>query len=336
MDWPNVLLSAEDALALRRAAQDAWGIGRYIYNKGIPGFIDPNNLALERPNTPIVGKSPVPELPASVLNNVLQDPPLPIVTTEQAMVIAKTAAAGAILDHQRTEMKKLQPVTMTRKDLDRSLGLPDEQPVLANLSKASNNAEPKPKAAKINLPRNGKSVFAWVKLLENTFGEKLMPLMTAKAKELEFSSTVAEWDEARTRTIALFAAGHCMKSSAYRGQFDHLRNEIAADSSRFDTTSLPKTTGINVADLRKELVNKMKALIAKQTGRDSTSEELKSMCEDIAPLCQTAQGHTGEIPESLNHLADATWISNMIRFVNDQIVHAMSNQVAPEADDTPF
>ena len=32
--------------ALRRAAQDAWGIGRYLYNKGIPGFIDPNNLPL--------------------------------------------------------------------------------------------------------------------------------------------------------------------------------------------------------------------------------------------------------------------------------------------------
>jgi hypothetical protein len=28
--------------ALRRAAQDAWGIGRYLYNKGIPAWLDPN------------------------------------------------------------------------------------------------------------------------------------------------------------------------------------------------------------------------------------------------------------------------------------------------------
>ena len=43
--------------ALRRAAQDAWGIGRYLYNKGIPGFIDPNNLPLERPDTPVIKSS---------------------------------------------------------------------------------------------------------------------------------------------------------------------------------------------------------------------------------------------------------------------------------------
>ena len=28
--------------AFRRAAQDAWGIGRYLYRKGIPTFLDPN------------------------------------------------------------------------------------------------------------------------------------------------------------------------------------------------------------------------------------------------------------------------------------------------------
>lgn len=31
--------------AFRRAAQDAWGIGRYLYKKGIPSFLDPNATA---------------------------------------------------------------------------------------------------------------------------------------------------------------------------------------------------------------------------------------------------------------------------------------------------
>jgi hypothetical protein len=31
--------------AFRRAAQDAWGIGRYLYKKGIPDFLDPNATA---------------------------------------------------------------------------------------------------------------------------------------------------------------------------------------------------------------------------------------------------------------------------------------------------
>ena len=35
--------------ALRRAAQDAWGIGRYLYNKGIPAFLDPNARPLRPP-----------------------------------------------------------------------------------------------------------------------------------------------------------------------------------------------------------------------------------------------------------------------------------------------
>lgn len=38
--------------ALRRAAQDAWGIGRYLYRKGIPTFLDPNARAPERPKAP--------------------------------------------------------------------------------------------------------------------------------------------------------------------------------------------------------------------------------------------------------------------------------------------
>ena len=36
--------------AFRRAAQDAWGIGRYLYKKGIPSFLDPN----ARPGLPAV------------------------------------------------------------------------------------------------------------------------------------------------------------------------------------------------------------------------------------------------------------------------------------------
>jgi hypothetical protein len=33
--------------ALRRAAQDAWGIGRYLYKKGMPLWVDPATLPLE-------------------------------------------------------------------------------------------------------------------------------------------------------------------------------------------------------------------------------------------------------------------------------------------------
>ena len=111
---------------------------------------------------------------------------------------------------------------------------------------------------------------------------------------------------------------------------------IRGHTRRFDTTSLPKTTGINVADLRKELVNKMRALIAKQTGAAASDPALKGMFEDVAPQCKDQYGFAGQVPESLSSLSDATWLGNMIRFVDGQISFAMSNQVAPEADDIPF
>jgi hypothetical protein len=330
--------------ALRRAAQDAWGIGRYLYDKGLPGFLDPNAMALERVE-PVVVK------PA-------QEQAQPIVTTEQAMVIAKTAAAGAILDHKRSEggdvdlipsdrdmqkyreMKKLQPVTMTRKELQQSLGIPATTPNvnlgrLAESATAPKKDEPTPKAAPINLPRSGRSTFAWVKLMESTFGEKLMPSMIANAKELGWPTVVVEWTEAQTRTVTLGAVAHIMKLPSYKGQFDHLASEIKAAQEAPKPAPAP-TAGINVADIRKDLVNRMKALISKQTGRDSTDEELKGMFLEIAPQCKDGHGHTGEVPESLNHLGDVVWLRNMIAFVDDQLAFTMSNQVAPEADDTPF
>ncbi len=87
----------------------------------------------------------------------------------------------------------------------------------------------------------------------------------------------------------------------------------------------PKTSrlarGGNVADHHKVLLTKIQALIAKQIGRDSTGAECKVMSEAIAPKCRTSIGHIGEVPESLAKNTDATWISNMIGFVDDQIAN---------------
>ena len=71
-------------------------------------------------------------------------------------------------------------------------------------------------------------------------------------------------------------------------------------------------------------------------GREKTDEELKGIFMDIAPLCKDSHGHTGEVPENLNHLADVVWLRNMIEFVDDQLKFMMSNQTTPEGDDCPF
>jgi hypothetical protein len=52
--------------ALRRAAQDAWGIGRYLYNKGIPSFLDPNARAFDPAPATNATVAPQPPPTASV------------------------------------------------------------------------------------------------------------------------------------------------------------------------------------------------------------------------------------------------------------------------------
>ena len=64
--------------ALRRAAQDAWGIGRYLYNKGIPAFLDPNARPLEpaAPPVPAPAREPArPDPPATAASSPASSTP---------------------------------------------------------------------------------------------------------------------------------------------------------------------------------------------------------------------------------------------------------------------
>lgn len=60
--------------ALRRAAQDAWGIGRYLYRKGIPTFLDPNARAPEPPKVPATPPWQSPSAPPAELREPEKPP----------------------------------------------------------------------------------------------------------------------------------------------------------------------------------------------------------------------------------------------------------------------
>lgn len=63
--------------AFRRAAQDAWGIGRYLYKKGIPSFLDPNASAGQSataPSSPAPSTQPRPAPAASQPQQQSQTP----------------------------------------------------------------------------------------------------------------------------------------------------------------------------------------------------------------------------------------------------------------------
>lgn len=63
--------------ALRRTAQDAWGIGRYLYGKGIPSFLDPNASALPKVHLQSEGGNPEPAAPEKATEQQAPEPKAP-------------------------------------------------------------------------------------------------------------------------------------------------------------------------------------------------------------------------------------------------------------------
>lgn len=309
--------------ALRRAAQDAWGIGRYLYNKGIPGFLDPGNMPLTpaRPRT----ATPVQEQHPSTIEQMtrllgaargMQDPEPP---REE-------------ITHRQRDVPVESPTTEQLRAREEALLGPISAPVVqepaANLAPKTNPVKP------MQIPRTGKSIYSWAKLVEQHFDESVTQGMASHGKDLGLSHAFADWDEASTRTVCLGVVAHLMHSPKYAGEFDHLKADIASQPERAPAQK-PGPAGVNIADLRKTLLAKMTGLIGKQTGRIPTDADRKAMFMEIAPMCQSSHG-LGLVPESLSNLSDAVWITSMIKFVDDQIAHVMSNQTAPETTEIPF
>ena len=271
--------------AFRRAAQDAWGIGRYLYKKGMPGWLDPQNMPL----TPG---------PANVTKEI----------------------TGRMRD---------VPVVTAR---------PDSAPVHTppeNLAKPV--ADPAPTQVQpLQLPRPGGGVWRWAKEMELKFKTSLISGMQEHAKTLGIGTTFNQWDEPQVRTICLGAVGYCMNQKCYGGEFDHLAAEINAAKNAVKNLAPPPGQGVNVADIRRELAAKMKALIHFQTGREADNRELTQMLQEIAPQCPTERATAGEVPESLAKMADVVWIRNIMRFVDDQIAHVQSNINDGELAEIPF
>jgi len=311
--------------AFRRAAQDAWGIGRYLYKKGVPGWIDPSNLPLEPGPVNIV--SPI-ALDVNEQGFVVDGRTASRVGTEIAKAVAREREAT----HRFRDVPVESPVT----DLI-GCPTPGSTPVHTppeHLAKPATDPQPEPPQP-IQLPRNGRSAFGWAKEMERTFDVRIVQGMIVNAKDLGWSETIRDWDAHQTKTICLGVAAHLMTTPKYAGQFNHLSAEIAEHVNKPKPEKAP-TPGVNVADLRKTLKVKMEALINKQTGRAAEVAELKAMLEEVATQCPTERGTTGEVPESLAKTTDPVWLGNMIKCVDDQSSHAKSNMETDELADVPF
>ncbi len=257
--------------AFRRAAQDAWGIGRYLYKKGIPTFLDPNQRASE----------PTRELP-------------PIDSVSSAAAIPPTELA----DRQ----------------------IPDRKP------EPQKESSPIAKFDNWKIPTHGKSVFEWAREMEKAFETEIVVGMRNHGEREGWTRQLASWNQPQVNTAAIEVMRFCRELKSYKGQFEHLWpggvpdpkiKTVAAQGS--EPAPAPVEPGVNVADVRRELITKMKALILKQTGRTPDNAKLKEAFESIAVNAANAAGNSGEVPESLSGLTDVVWITNMVRLVDHEI-----------------
>ena len=238
---------SEATNAFRRAAQDAWGIGRYLYKKGMPGWLDPSNMPLEPGPANVVGtgKTDYPECnDTGVFERRDQRP---------------TTGRHRDVPVESPEADKMPVSAIDAKPLF-------ERTPREHLAKSVNDPFPAPEpVVPIQLPRNGRRAFGWAKEMERTFDIRIIQGMIVNAKDLGWSETIRDWDAHQTKTICLGVAAHLMTTPKYAGQFNHLSAEIAEHVNKPKPEKAP-TPGVNVANLRKTLKVKMEALINKQTG----------------------------------------------------------------------
>lgn len=265
--------------ALRRAAQDAWGIGRYLYGKGIPTFLDPNASSPEPSAKPV--KSAPTAAPAD--HSVSDAPAAPAPTPAPKLTPAPAPAA----------------------------------PVYDNFK----------------IPKAGKSVFAWSKEMEKTFETTLVSGMGREGENRGWGNKFAEWTQDQVQEIAMGTITYIRDLPTYKGQFEHLfPNGLPVQAP--DPKRPAEPAGINLTDLRKELAEKIKALIYKHTGADATPAELKSALVTISSSTVNASGHSGEVCESLAKCIDKDWIVAMLAYVSGKLI---TPALTPEEEeDCPF
>lgn len=263
--------------AFVRVAQDKWGIGRYLYGKGIPTFLDPDAVALAQRQSAPAGAPPV----------------------------SAPANSGSA---------------------------PASAPAQAAPANPGN----------FKIPMAGPGVFSWAKEMERVFETSVIAGMSNEGETQGWGSVFNKWNQGQVNTICLGVMKFLRDLPNYGRQFEYLFPGGVADpkiltqkGSGPNTQSAPQ--GVNIADLRKGLVDRMKALLEKQIGRAPEIAEVKRVFEAVAANTPNNQGHTGLVPESLSKMTDVTWLNNCIKAVDAQIA-ATPTPIAGDAaeDDIPF
>ena len=143
--------------AFRRAAQDAWGIGRYLYKKGVPAWFDPN----AKPEDALVPA----DIAAQNVSGSRQarsdyddSPSKEVAAPDPVAASAPVASTPAQVSQQHAEAHEAM----------------SDHGAEALAAKAARDAVLTPDPVeRLDLPPAGRDVFAWMKNLENKFRTQL-------------------------------------------------------------------------------------------------------------------------------------------------------------------
>lgn len=265
--------------AFRRAAQDAWGIGRYLYQKGIPDFLDPNASSPNAPSSqgPSTSGLGQPQQPSQPAPPAASQRPSPSPTSNGSTGNSGTPSqqGGGGYDNFKIP-KPGKSVFAWVKEMEKTF----ETPLVDGMGADGEEQG------------WGRQFNNWTEAQVNTICLKVIGYIRGLPTY-------------KNQFEHLFPGG---VPDA----------KIPQTKGSGPNTPAP-APGINVADLRKKLMASMQALITKQTGSAPDNVALKFAFNVIAAEATNAQGHAGLIPESLSSLTDAVWINNMLAIVDREI-----------------
>jgi Rad52/22 family double-strand break repair protein len=244
--------------ALRRAAQDAWGIGRYLYKKGVPAWFD-SNATPEDALVPLedairceagdrLARAEYDHAPSA--NIEAADPGD---TSFDDPQLARLAAAKAsVLPHQLP-----RTLEAAGNELPGGETNPDAKPVAApapapapaaTLPGRANVLAPS-KVERIDIPAAGRDVYVWARNAENKFRTQLLGRMKEGAgnRGLKASQLYA-WPQEAVTEICLEAIAYIKTLATYRGEFDHLQPAAPAVAPTSPAPNPTATVSPNTGD----------------------------------------------------------------------------------------
>jgi hypothetical protein len=333
--------------ALRRAAQDAWGIGRYLYQKGLQSFLDCNvEAGWDLPPRIIAQLTrPTIEVPAS-------RPALPAPTAADRANEAHGKAHEAMSAPRAPEPKPEPPAP---KPEPAPAPAPPPPPPPAQPQATGLDA----RFARV--PEAGRPMFGWVKALEDFYQTSLKPIIMTDAERSGGTRFMNQWDQSLVNLVAMNLIRHVRTMEQYGGEFEHLfAAEVSGNAPPLPPRDAPShaptaTDGVAspapvapsptspdpgaLAAARAETAGAIVAYISEVHGIEKPAPvKVKAFVAEMSPDCANGAGNTGEVMLSVAACNDVVWLNNLTILCCNEVKRFRDEAAATKKkeDDIPF